>query len=428
MGIEARVHSRKDGGALGYRTYDCPVSGVCGGCEWLAVPYPIQLERKEQFIRELFSELIGSSSSPSDVSPVEVQPILGMDEPLHFREKVISPLVRGKGGDVLCGLYAKGSHRVISCDGCLVTDEEAQAIVTSVAQLAKSYRLKPYDEDAGTGLLRHVLVRCARHTGQHLVTLVTTEGDIRKQDQLIHALVERHPSIKTIVRNFNTRKTNAVLGTREQILYGSGYIEDILGGATFRISSRSFYQTNALQTAVLYDVAIRAANLTPESTVLDAYCGIGTISILAARAMGGMRGSEAGCSDKTLSRGMVTGIELNGNAVHDARINARLNGVDNVRFVSGDAGEFMDGVVREGGQAPDVVFLDPPRAGASERFLESLVHLAPARVSYISCNPETQARDVRYLVERGYLIDLIQPVDMFPHTKHIENVVALSRA
>ena len=412
------------GGILGYRTYDCPVAGKCGGCEWLAVPYPIQLERKQHSVEALFSPLLADDKHQTAVT---VRPILGMDEPLHYREKVISPLVRGRGGEVLCGLYARGSHRVVACDGCLVTDAESQAIVTTVAALAKSFRLKPYDEDAGTGLLRHVLVRCARGTGQHLVTLVTTDGEIRKLDQFISALVDRHPSIKTVVRNYNTKKTNAVLGTHEKIIFGPGYIEDVLNGATFRISSRSFYQTNALQTAVLYDVAVKAAKLAPGSTVLDAYCGIGTIGILAARAMLDMPEAADAASASTLPLGNVIGVELNGNAVHDARENAKLNELENVSFVCGDAGEYMDGIAGGEGQVPDVVFLDPPRSGASEKFLRSLARLAPARVVYISCNPETQVRDVRYLMERGYTVDLIQPVDMFPHTKHIENVVALSR-
>lgn len=384
--------------AVSYKTYTCPVQRACGGCQWLNVPYPIQLRRKQDELDELLGAFC------------EVDPILGMDNPLHYRNKVISPLAPGKGGKVCHGLFAQDSHRIVATGACLVEAEDAREVVATVARLAESLHLPAYDEDRKTGLLRHVVVRVSHASGECMVTLVCAGPANQRLRTLARELRKRHPQVSTVVLNTNTRVTNAVLGSKEETLLGPGFIDDTLCGLRFRISSRSFYQTNPLQTQVLYDTAMDMADLSGTQEVLDAYCGIGTIGLVAA------------------SRGAahVLGVERNGDAVADAQGNARRNGIETAEFVKADAGDFMRGLAKQGRKA-DVVFMDPPRAGASPAFLKALTALAPQRVVYISCNPETQARDISHLVQARYRVRRVQPVDMFPHTPHVETVALLTR-
>lgn len=274
--------------------------------------------------------------------------------------------------------------------------------------MLKSFRIQPYDERSG-GTLRHVLVKRGFKTNQIMVVLVTSGPIFPAKNNFVKALRKEHPDITTIVHNINPYQTSLVLGERENVLYGTGKIEDELCGLTFRISPRSFYQINPVQTEVLYNTAMEYAGMTGSEKVIDAYCGIGTIGLVASK-----------------RAGEVIGVELNRDAVHDAIANAKRNGIKNVRFFCDDAGEFMLGMAQDGEKA-DIVFMDPPRAGSDECFLSSLVTLAPKKVVYISCNPETQQRDLRFLTKRGYKVEKIQPVDMFPHTNHVETVVLITR-
>lgn len=385
---------------MGYRTYTCSVHRDCGGCSLLTRPYPLQLERKQEEVVELFAGF----------PEARIEPIIGMEEPLHFRNKILTPFASGKKGRIIHGLYRKHSHRVIEHDDCLVVDERAQPILDTIAKLMPSFKMRPYDEDRREGLLRHVLIRTSRTTGEIMVTLVCTRSRFPSQKTFVKVLRERCPEISTVVLNVNSRVTNVVLGEEEHVLFGRGWISDELLGYRFRISSQSFFQTNPLQTERLYAAAIEAAALDGTQTVLDTYCGIGTIGIIAS-------GQAA----------EVVGVERNGRAVRDARSNARANKVGNIRFVEADATDFMRAAASEGGSA-DVVFLDPPRAGATPGFLASLTALAPERIVYISCNPGTQVRDVEVLREGGWRLLSVQPVDMFPHTPHIETVASLSRS
>lgn len=385
---------------MGYKTYNCPVSRSCGGCEWLAVPYPIQLERKQRAVEELFDGLSDGAL---------LMPIIGMDEPTRCRNKIIVPFARGKGGGMRYGLYAKGSHRIIERPDCLIEDKRATPILDTIARLAKSFKIQPYDEDTGRGFLRHALLRIGRKTGAVLVCLVCAGDQFRSSKAFVRKLREAHPEIETVVMNVNRRQTNVVLGETEHVLYGTGWIEDELLGCRFRISARSFFQVNPIQTERLYAAAIDAAGLSPATTILDAYCGTGTIGIIAA-----FRGA-----------GSLVGVESNARAIKDARINAKRNSVKNATFVAEDAGTYMRRCAGEG-RSFDIVFMDPPRAGSDEAFLDSLAVLSPARVVYISCNPTTQVRDIARLLERGYRLERVQPVDMFPHTKHIETVCSLT--
>ncbi len=382
----------------------CRVAKQCGGCSRIDVPYNEQLAAKDEFVRNLFGCF----------ADVEIRSILGMDDPNHYRNKVTSPFAPGKRGpnggrEILTGMYAAGTHRIIQTDGCLVENEQAQQVVRAVKQIMKKHRIEPYDEDKGTGFMRHAVVRVGHESGEVLVTLVTNDDAFPNSKSFCRELVKRCPFVTTVVQNVNMRQTNVILGQQEKKLYGPGFILDTLCGLSFRISSQSFYQVNALQTTVLYDTAIRLANLDGTQTVIDAYCGTGTIGLVAAK-----RGAAR-----------MIGVDSVESAIRDARENARHNGVDNATFVAADAGAFMCECA-EAGDKVDVVFMDPPRAGSTEVFLDALVKLRPDRVVYISCNPETQVRDVQHLVAKGYALKTVQPVDMFPHTDHVETVALLA--
>lgn len=294
-------------------------------------------------------------------------------------------------------------------ESCLIQDSKADEIARSVRAIMKECKLLPYDEDSETGLLRHLLVRTGFASGQVMVVLVTASPIFPARSRFVSLLRERHPEITTIVMNCNPRKTSMVLGEQERILYGKGYIEDILCEKRFAISPRSFYQVNPQQTEVLYQRAIGMAQLKKGQRVLDAYCGIGTIGLIAA--------------DKVDE---VIGVEVNAQAVKDANANAKRNGVENIRFVCADAGAFMTNLA-DAGEKIDVVFMDPPRSGSDEAFLQSVCRLSPDQVVYISCDPQTQKRDLAVLRAGGYHVREIQPVDMFPQTAHVETVVLLSK-
>ena len=379
-------------------SYSCPVSRRCGGCEWLDVPYPRQLERKQAEVEGLFENLCDGCL---------VYPIIGMDDPTRCRNKILVPFAPGRRGSIVYGLYSKGSHKVVQKDDCLVEDEAAAPILATVARLVESFRIRPYDEGTGQGFLRYVLIRIGASTGEILVCLVCNGEEMKGSKAFVRELRKAHPSITTVVMNINRRRTNAIMGDRERVLYGKGWIEDELLGCRFRISSTSFYQVNPRQTERLYGEVIAMANLDSSSSVLDAYCGTGTIGIIASR-----------------HAGSLVGVESNESAVRDARANARRNGVSNARFVAEDASSFMRSCADDG-ERFDVVFMDPPRSGSDERFLKSLLRMHPRKVVYISCNPETQARDCDLLCDGGYFIKKMQPVDMFPHTPHVENIALL---
>ena len=334
-------------------------------------------------------------------------PILGMDEPTRYRNKVTAAFALDARRKVVSGIYQPGSHAVVPVDRCLIEDETADAIIVTIRRLLPDFKLKVFDERSGTGWLRHVLVRRGFATGEVLVVLVAVSPIFPVQKHFVKKLLEMHPEITSIVLNINDRFGPVVLGTREKVLYGAGTIEDVLCGYRFRISPRSFYQINPVQTEKLYRTAVDFAALTGTETVLDAYCGIGTIGITA--------------SGKAKQ---VIGVELNRDAVADAIANARLNGIKNCWFTAGDAGEYMEQMARDD-RKPDLVFLDPPRAGSDERFLSSLLRCAPKRVVYVSCDPETLARDL--LTKGGYRVQKLQPVDMFPYTRHIECVALLEK-
>ena len=333
-----------------------------------------------------------------------------METPYHYRNKVSAAFALARNQQIISGVYQDSTHRIVPVDHCLIEDPKADEIICSIRRLMKSFKLLPYDEVTQKGFLRHVLIKRGFATNQIMVVLVTSTPVFPAKKRFTEALLKLHPEITTILMNLNDRYTSMVLGEQEKVLYGPGKIQDILCGCRFQISAKSFYQINPAQTEALYLKAMEYAGLTGSETVIDAYCGIGTIGLVAAK-----RGAKK-----------VVGVELNRDAVKDAIENAKLNKLSNAWFCAGDAGEFMLEMSLEKEPA-DVVFMDPPRAGSDRTFLSSLIALSPKKVVYISCNPETQQRDLRYLTSKGpYRVTRIQPVDMFPHTNHVETVVLLS--
>lgn len=369
----------------------------CGGCPLLNQPYPDQLKHKQQLEQRLLGRF------------APVSPVLGQAEPWHYRNKAIATFATGPRGRLTCGIYAAGTHRVLPYTDCLLQDTVINQTIAAVLEAARACRWPAFEEDRGTGLLRHVLVRRGKTSGQVLVVLVTAQENLPGSRNFVKALREKAPWVTSVVQNCNPRRTSAVLGSDVRTLYGPGKITDTLCGLQFAISPRSFYQVNPEQTEVLYAKAIEFAALTGKETVIDAYCGIGTIGLCAAA--------------KAKS---VLGIELNPAAARDAAANARRNRVANARFLCADATEYMVQLAAEGVR-PDVVFLDPPRAGSTPQFIAALAKMAPKKAVYVSCDPTTLARDLALFAAKGYKARAIQPVDMFPHTEHIEVVCELRR-
>ena len=371
----------------------CPVANRCGGCSMSHIPYPEQLKKKQAAVEKLLA----------GVCPV--QPILGMADPLHYRNKVHAVIGTDREKRPISGVYARGTHHVVPVRGCLIEDPRADAIIQTIVSMIPRYKLRIYNENTHRGFLRHVLVRTGQVTGQIMVVLIATANEFPGGKAFVAELVEKHPEITTVVLNVNQKETSMVLGTRDYPLYGPGYMEDELCGKRFRISPQSFYQVNARQTEVLYRTAIECAGLTGKETLLDAYCGTGTIGL---------------CASDHVKQ--LIGVELNADAVRDAKVNAKLNQVTNAEFFCEDAGRFMVKLAKEG-HALDVLIMDPPRSGSDERFLKSALISKPKTIVYVSCNPETLARDAKFLVKGGYRAVKAIPVDMFPNTEHCECVM-----
>lgn len=377
----------------------CPVRKKCGGCSLLEMEYSEQLKRKEDFVRKTLKGI------------VKPEAIIGMENPWHYRNKIHASFARKRDGSIVSGIYEEGTHRLVPVEDCLIQDERANRIVRDLCGLFESFKIKVYNEDTGYGLVRHVLIRTGHVSGEVMVVLVCVSPVFPSKRNFVNALRKLHPEVTTVVLNVNDRRTSMVLGKRDIVLYGKGYIEDQLCGCTFAVSPQSFYQVNPVQTEILYRKAIEFADLHGTEKVLDAYCGTGTIGLIAAE-----------------YAGEVTGVELNPEAVRNAVSNAKRNQRKNIRFVQGDAGEYMQKMAAQR-ETMDVVLMDRPRAGSDEAFLSSLVTLAPEKVVYISCNPVTLARDLKYLGKHGYRAKRAVSVDMFPWTaeEHVETVVLLSR-
>lgn len=397
---------------MGYKTYTCPIAKRCGGCEWLAVPYPIQLRRKQEQVQELLGKMATADDAPIDA-------VLGMAEPLAYRHKAATPFAPGPKGRIRSGFYEKGTHRIVACPSCLVEDARAREVLNAVAHAAERLHIPAYDEDRHTGCLRHAVVRTGYATRDALLTLVTKDERLPHAKELVNAIRDACPSVSSIVQNVNDRRTNAILGFRTHTLFGPGTMRDRLLGCTFEIGPTAFYQTNPAQTERLYELALEGAALEGNHRLLDAYCGCGTIGICAA------------AHARELGRDVsVLGVEQVRGAVKAARRNAAANGLgERCSFVQADATAWLAG--KRGSsdledRGFDVAILDPPRAGSTPEFLSALAARAPQRIVYVSCNVVTLARDLELLRTQGYRLTRISPVDMFPHTKHVETVAVLT--
>lgn len=394
---------------MGFRTYTCPISRHCGGCEWLAVPYPIQLRRKQEAMEELFSPAVEEDGC-------ELGRVHGMEEPMRFRHKMASPFAPGAKGRVRSGFYEAGSHRIVTCHDCLVEDPCGRTIIDDLARAAERLHIPAYREDQGTGVLRNAVVRSGYATDEVLLTIVTNGSQLPHASRLARMLKEAHPELTSIVQNVNQRRTNAILGRDCVTLLGPGVMHDKLLGCRFEVGPTSFYQTNPAQTEVLYSLAIDAAELRAGECMLDAYCGTGSIGICAARAA-----QENGRDVR------VVGVEQVAGAVDCARRNAGENDLSaSCDFVRADATKYMRRLRERGGEGFDVVMMDPPRAGSAPEFIAAACALEPRAVVYVSCNPQTQLRDLGEFRRHGWHARRIELVDMFPHTKHVETVCLLS--
>lgn len=375
----------------------CKYNKQCGGCNYLHLSYEEQLKYKKETCIKLIKD--------SKLLNTQVEDTMGAINPYNYRNKVIVAF----NSNYTYGLYQEGSHEVISFDQCLLHDKEIDAVLKTVQQLFKKYKVSIYDEKRNKGLIKHVLIKRAIITNQTMVVLVCNDSVFNGSKNFSKLLIQKHPSIKTVILNVNKRKTSIVLGNEEKILYGSGYIIDTLCDLKFKISSKSFYQINHAQCVVLYKKAISLLELKGTETVLDTYCGIGTIGMTL-----------------TSSVQKVIGVELNQDAIKDAKQNALLNNIKNIQFIAEDATKYMVELAKTN-QKIDAVIMDPPRAGSTKEFIEAVHKLKVQQVVYISCDPTTQVRDLKHFKNLGYTFKSLIPVDMFPNTKHIESIVLLKK-
>ena len=377
----------------------CPKAQACGGCAFNGIKYSEQLEIKQKSVEKLIGHFC------------PVAPIYAMADPFYYRNKVQSVFGFSRTGSIVSGIYRQGTHNLIPVQSCMIEDRNADRILQTIRLLVRRLGLVPYDEDTHRGLLRHVLIRYSQSTDQALVVLVCSAFRFPQEKTFVRDLIKAEPSVRTVLINKNDEKTSMVLSDLpERILYGEGFIEDTLCNLRFRISAKSFWQVNSTQAQRMFNAAMKMARFDGSEHVIDAYCGTGTIGLIAA----------SHCKS-------VTGIELNPSAVEDAKNNAKLNGIENATFICGDASDVLKDFAAQNVPC-DVLFLDPPRSGSTEKFLAAAMRLEPKTIIYISCNPETLARDLRYIESRGkYNAVGAQPVDMFPQTGHVETCVLLAR-
>ena len=380
------------------QTQECNVYKKCSGCQLLNMTYEQQLKWKQIKVERLMNRF------------AKVNRIIGMENPYHYRNKVQTLFREAKSGKIVSGVYQSATNGIVAVESCLLNNKKADRIAIAVKTVVKRLNIKIYNPKTGDGFLKNTLVRTSHNTGETMLVIVTAYEKFPKKDEFIKELLKLYPKITTIVQNINTTPNKMMLGSKEIVLYGKGKIQDVLCGLKFNISPRSFYQVNSVQTEKLYNKAIDMAQLTGNELVLDAYCGTGTIGMIASK-----------------YAKQVIGVELNAQAIKDAKENAELNKRKNISFFTEDAGSFLDKLTEDEVAPPDVLFVDPPRLGCNRVFLNAVAKIKPAKIVYISCNPTTQQRDVMFLSERGYKVDEIQPVDMFPHTNHVECVCLMSK-
>ncbi|TAH71538.1 MAG: 23S rRNA (uracil(1939)-C(5))-methyltransferase RlmD, partial [Anaerolineaceae bacterium] len=373
----------------------CPIADKCGGCQIMHMDYAKQLEYKEDKVRSCLARIGGFTNIP-------MEPICGMDEPYYYRNKSQFPVGRNKEGKVIIGFYAGRTHSIIDTKHCYIGAEVNIPIIKFMRSFIEDYNIEPYNEERHTGLLRHILIRVGYKTGEVMVCLVINGKDIAHRKELIQGLT-KIAGMKSICLNTNTSKTNVILGDRIESLWGEPYITDYIGSIKYRISPLSFFQINPIQTEKLYNIALDYADLDGDEVVWDLYCGIGTISLFLAQ-----------------KARKVYGVEIIPQAIDDAKTNAMLNGIENVEFYVGAAEDILPSKYKEENISADVIVVDPPRKGCDQSLLDTILSIAPKRIVYVSCDPATLARDLKYLCESKYEIKRVRPVDQFGHSVHVE--------
>ena len=394
----------------------CPVASRCGGCSLQHISYAAQLKLKQTQVVDALRKIGGFEKELEDKSFV-VEPTVGMEDPWRYRNKSQMPFARNKDFEIVSGFYRPGSHDIVATESCIIQGKVADRMVASIKEFAIQNKLPIYDEKTGVGLLRHVMTRVGKKTGEIMVVIVITGKGIPNEDGLVEKLkndIEYHfrtsgCTLQSVIINTNTKSTNVVLGKINRTIFGKDFITDKIGKFTFKISPLSFFQVNTVQTNVLYEKAMEFADLKGGETVIDAYCGAGTISLF--------------LSQKAEK---VIGVEIVKSAIADAIENAKINKVENVEFICGEAEKIIPALYKKGVKA-DVVVVDPPRKGCDIKLLETIVAMEPEKIVYVSCDPSTLARDLKYLAGKGFEVKKAQPVDMFPQTNHIEVVVKLRR-
>ena len=381
---------------------ECGIYKQCGGCQVQHLSYEGQLKMKHDTVVNHLKRI-------GHIEDANVLPTIGMQNPSRYRNKTQVPFGYADG-KVVAGFYQKRSHEIINMQSCLIQTDISDQIVETMRQLCQELEIDPYNESLNLGVLRHVIVRVGFKTEEIMVTLVTRTHEIPNSELLIQRLVSKYPKIKSIAQNVNPKVTNVIFGVETRILYGESYIYDEMNGIRFAISPRSFYQVNPIQTETLYSKAVEYAQLSGNEIVFDAYCGIGTITLFLAQ-----------------HAKQVYGVEIIPEAIEDAKMNARLNGFENTQFAVGKSEEIIPAWI-ENGIVPDVIVVDPPRKGCDRSLLDTMLEAAPDRIVYVSCDSSTLARDLRVLIDGGYKLEVVQPVDMFPQTAHIECVAKLVRA
>ena len=393
----------------------CGIARQCGGCQLQQVSYEKQLAYKEDKVKNCLTRIGGfkvASVLEKETSlpgAIQLEPIVGMEEPYYYRNKAQFPVGINKEGHVSTGFYAARTHSIIETTDCLIQAKENNELLTVVRDFLEEYHISIYDEISHKGLVRHILTRVGFSTKEIMVCLVINGDSLPHKEVLIERL-SKIPHMTSICININTEKTNVILGDKVKTLWGQPYITDFIGDVKFRISPLSFFQVNPLQTLKLYQQALDYADLQGDEIVWDLYCGIGTISLFLAR-----------------KAKQVYGVEIVPQAIEDAKINAELNGIENAQFYVGAAEEIVPQKYKEEGIYADVIMIDPPRKGCVQSLLDTIVAMAPKKVVYVSCDPATLARDLKYLAEHGYEVKKARPVDMFGHSPHVETVALLSK-
>lgn len=380
----------------------CNVFYKCGGCQLQHMSYEMQLQMKANQVKNVMRKV-------AHLDHVPVYDTIGMEDPWRYRNKIQIP-VGEKNGELITGFYRVRSHDIIDdMETCVIQDEQNDRPVHAIRRIANRLGIEAYDEKSDRGVLRHIMVRTGNATNETMIVLITRTEKLPHQEQFIRELTNTFPHVKSIIHNINNKRTNVILGRKSKVIWGEEYIYDTIGSIRFAISAKSFYQVNPEQTTKLYEKALEYAKIDENDVVIDAYCGIGTISLFLAQ-----------------KAKKVYGVEVVPDAIHDAEINAKLNGITNTEFVVGEAEKVMP-EWKAGGMDPDVIVVDPPRKGCDPDFLQAMIEMEPKRIVYVSCNPSTLARDLRILEDGGYSAKEVQPVDMFPQTGHVEAVCRLER-